>query len=524
MTYETLPRLIRALAEKDPERLYLQTVEGEEFSYAAAHTRNLRWAAMYEELGVKAGDTVCEMMPNTPAFLQSWMGIAWLGAVEVPLNTGYRGNLLVHTLEDSRAQVLCISIRFLEQLREVADQLTCLRTVFIPDIAEAAEAGNLPFTVVPGPVLERVGDQPEKLHEPQPHDLASILYTSGTTGPSKGVMVSWAQLEETSNFVLPWEPNEVCYTALPLYHVAAKAYGAYLPALSGGRGVLRESFKTREFWSDIRRFGCTMTGMVGSIPTFLMREPELPDDSDNPLERVIMVPLIPEVEQMKKRFGIKVHTEFNMTETSIPLCSEPYRLVNERSVGKVREGYQARIVDDLDNEVPPNVAGELVLRADKPWLLMQGYWKRPEATVEAWRNLWFHTGDTFYRDEEGNFYFVDRKKDSIRRRGENLSSFEIESEVDGHPAVLECAAVGVPSEFGEDEIKVFVVLKPGHRLEASELHKYLKPRLPKFMMPRFISIKESLPKTPTLKIRKVELRAETSDPVEWDALQAVNQL
>jgi len=150
---------------------------------------------------------------------------------------------------------------------------------------------------------------------------------------------------------------------------------------------------------------------------------------------------------------------------------------------------------------------------------MQGYWQRPDATVEAWRNLWFHTGDSFYRDEEGNFYFVDRKKDSIRRRGENVSSFEIEREVDCHPAVLECAAVGVPSEFGEDEIKVFVVLKPGKSLEAAELYEHLVPRLAKFMMPRFISIKESLPKTPTHKIRKVELRAETSDPVEWDALQ-----
>lgn len=518
-TYETLPRLVRAMAETDPERLYLQTVEGEELSYAASHARNLRWAALYEELGVKAGDTVCQMLPNTPAFIQSWMGIAWLGAIEVPLNTGYRGNLLVHTLEDSRAEVLCISVRFLDQLREVAGGLTRLRTVFVPDITEASQAGELPFDVVPGPALELAKDRPVNLHEPRAHDLASILYTSGTTGPSKGVMVSWAQLEETTNWVLPWEPNEVCYSALPLYHVAGKAYGAYLPALSGGRGVLRESFKTREFWSDIRRFGCTMTGMVGTIPTFLMREPERPDDADNPLQRVVMVPLIPEVEQMKKRFGIKVHTEFNMTETSIPLCSDPYVLANERSVGKVREGYQARIVDDLDNEVPVNVAGELVLRSDNPWLLMQGYWQRPDATVEAWRNLWFHTGDSFYRDEEGNFYFVDRKKDSIRRRGENVSSFEIEREVDCHPAVLECAAVGVPSEFGEDEIKVFVVLKPGKSLEAAELYEHLVPRLAKFMMPRFISIKESLPKTPTHKIRKVELRAETSDPVEWDALQ-----
>lgn len=518
MTYETLPRLIRAYAESDPERLYLQTVDGEDISYAEAHRRNLRWGALYESLGVKAGDTVCEMLPNLPVAIHSWMGIAWLGAIEVPMNTAYRGKLLVHTIEDSLAEVICMTTQYLDQLREVADQLTRVHTVFVPDITDAAEAGELPFKIVTAAAFDEVGVQPEALHEPRDIDLASILYTSGTTGPSKGVMVSWAQMEETAIEVMPSEPGEISYSALPLYHVTAKVYGAYLPAVSGGRAVLRESFKTQDFWADVRKFGCTVTAMVGSIPTFLWREPAREDDADNTLARVLMVPLIPEVEAMKDRFGFKVHTVFNMTETSIPLSSEPYKLVDERSTGKVRKGYQARIVDEFDRELPPNSVGELVLRTDEPWLLNQGYWQRPDATVAAWRNQWFHTGDAFTCDEDGNFYFVDRMKDAIRRRGENISSFEIEREIDEHEAVLESAVVGVPSEFGEDEVKAFVVLKPGQALEAAALHDYLKTKLAKFMVPRYISIVDELPKTPTLKVRKVELRAMIGERTEWDAL------
>lgn len=518
MTYETLPRLIRAVAQSDPDRVFLQSVDDDSvvISYGDMHRLSLRWAAMYESVGVKAQDTVCILLPSSHQTIASWLGIAWLGAIEVPINIAYQGNLLIHMFEDSGAKVAVVSIRLIEQFRQVASQLTHLETVIVPDLDDSSDVADLPFSIWTASALDGVGE-PVSAIEPRPRDLAAILYTSGTTGPSKGVMVTWAQLEETARTTLPYEPGEVVYNTYPLFHVSGKILGAYLPALAGGRTVIRESFKTSKFWSDIRTYGCTAANLLGAIPGFLLREPERPDDADNPLVKASMLPLVPEVEAMKKRFGFEVCTCFNMTEISCPLTSDGFNLANNRSVGRPREGYQVRLVDEEDREVPVGEVGELVVRADEPWVLNAGYWGRPEATVAAWRNLWFHTGDAFTRDADNNFYFVDRMKDAIRRRGENISSFEVEREVCEHPAVLECAAIGVPSDLGEDELKVVVVLKQGHHLEPAELYEFLRPRVAKFMLPRYITIVDQLPKTPTMKVRKVELRSWDQDESVWNS-------
>jgi crotonobetaine/carnitine-CoA ligase len=252
----------------------------------------------------------------------------------------------------------------------------------------------------------------------------------------------------------------------------------------------------------------------------LMLLPPDPSDRDVPLQRVYMGPLIPQVEEFKERFGVVVGSGFGMTEIGVPIGTDGFELANTTSCGRIREGYpgyQVRIVDEHDEEVPVGTVGELVVRADEPWVITPGYWRQPEKTAEAWRNGWFHTGDGFRCDEDGNYYFVDRIKDAIRRRGENISSFEVEALVGQHPCVQECAAVAVPSELSEDEIKVVVVPRPDTTIDPAELIEFLEPRMPKFMLPRYVEVIDGLPKTDaTFRTRKVELRRAGLTPTTWD--------
>jgi crotonobetaine/carnitine-CoA ligase len=294
----------------------------------------------------------------------------------------------------------------------------------------------------------------------------------------------------------------------------------YLVARYRAHIAIRETFSLSEFWNDIRRFDIHAAGLVGPMAGLLMLLPPDPSDRDVPLQRVYMGPLIPQVEEFKERFGVVVGSGFGMTEIGVPIGTDGFELANTTSCGRIREGYpgyQVRIVDEHVEEVPVGTVGELVVRADEPWVITPGYWRQPEKTAEAWRNGWFHTGDGFRCDEDGNYYFVDRIKDAIRRRGENISSFEVEALVGQHPCVQECAAVAVPSELSEDEIKVVVVPRPDTTIDPAELIEFLEPRMPKFMLPRYVEVIDGLPKTDaTFRTRKVELRRAGLTPTTWD--------
>ena len=252
------------------------------------------------------------------------------------------------------------------------------------------------------------------------------------------------------------------------------------------------------------------------MANLLYRQPPAADDADNPLRRVLVVPLIPEVEEFKRRFDLLVSTTWGGTEMNCPTRSG-FDLPNARTCGRVDESlYEVRIVDANDVEVPPGVPGEAVVRPKQPWTVMEGYWNHPEWTVTAWRNLWLHTGDMLMRDEDGNLYFVDRVKDAIRRRGENISSMEVEQEINAHPAVLECAVIPVASEQTEQEVKAVIVLKAGAGAAPEELIHFLADRMPYFMVPRYIEFASELPKTPTGKIQKYTLREHGVTPTTWD--------
>jgi carnitine-CoA ligase len=425
-----LPNLLAQRAADVGSDPAIQHVDGTQLTWQDLHETNLRWADAYRRIGVGRGEPVLTMLPNSFESYFAWLGAAWLRAIEVPTNNMYRGDMLRYLVENSTARIVVIARRYLDRLAEVAGDLTGVEAIVVPD----ADTGELPDVGIEVLGADRFleGATPAAdLDGPSYHDIAAMIYTSGTTGPSKGVLVPWAELFQ---FVgLPPDgmiaDDGAYYSMFPAFHVSGKS-SLYMSARYHGHLVIRETFSLQEFWNDIRTHDVRAAGLVGPMAALLMLAPPDPGDADTPLEKVFMGPLHPQLDEFKARFGVEVGTGFGMTEIGAPLGSDGFNLANATSCGRVRPGpphYEARVVDEHDEEVPPGVVGELVVRARDPWVLNAGYWRMPEKTAEAWRNGWFHTGDGFRYDEDGNFYFVDRMKDAIRRRGENVSSFEVEA-------------------------------------------------------------------------------------------------
>ena len=507
-----LPNLLADRARDTPDVTFLQHVDGSQLTYGELDDHVRGWAAGLASLGVSAGDTVIVMLDNSFESAMTWNAVARLGGIEVQVNTAYLGSILTHVVNNAGAAVAVVGPRFVERFARVADQLVHLERLVI--VGEWDGSAPWPVSAAADFVS---GNHPEPdLVRPTARDTACILYTSGTTGPSKGVINPWAQVYGTATGCIPLDglgPDDAWYSPFPMFHMSGKLalYGA---ALFGGRFVLRSAFKTDEFWDDIRRFGITTTMLIGSTPAFVWNLPDEDRDRDHPLRNVLMAPTPDDPDAFMERFGIRISTVFNMTEISCPIMSG-WDLGPHGSAGRLRDGYQVRIVDENDEEVAPGVLGEIIVRSDEPWRLMAGYWRNPEATVEAWRNYWFHTGDAGKYDENGYYYFVDRIKDAIRVRGENVSSMEVEAVVNDSPLVVEAAAVGVPSPYGEEDIKLYVV-PAADDFEPVALMDELVARLPRFMVPRYIAPVDDLPKTPTEKVRKHQLRDRSDEEGVWD--------
>jgi crotonobetaine/carnitine-CoA ligase len=332
--------------------------------------------------------------------------------------------------------------------------------------------------------------------------------------------VPWAAMYEVANGMAPgFVPRGgVYYSTYPAFHISGKS-GIIFPVVNDARVVLRETFSASRFWSDVRAHGCTSAMIMGPIASVLMSAPEAGDDDDNPLRYAAIGPMSDQTEDFKRRFGVSVTTSYGTTEIGMPL-SAGWDLPNTQTCGRLRDGYpgyEVRVADEFDQPVPAGEVGELLVRSREPWTMSIGYHGMPDKTAEAWRNGWFHTGDAFRTDDDGWFYFVDRMKDTIRRRGENISSFEIEAGVNEHPDVLESVAIGVPSDLGEDDPMIFVVARPGAALTAEALVDFLTGSMPKFMIPRYVEFIAELPKTDaSFRARKFELRARGVGPGTWD--------
>lgn len=514
-----LPHLIDVLVDEDPSATLVEDVEdvanGRSYSRAELQDAYRRWAGALRRADVSAGETVLTMLANRAETYPVWLGISWLRAIEAPMNTQYKGPMLRYGANYSEARVGVVDGRFLPLFADLAGQLEHLQLLVV--VNPPAKLPDFGVQIVLAEDFldgaERADDEPG----PEYHDIACMIYTSGTTGPSKGVLMPWAELYEFPAFQKPQDmlaPGQGMYQVLPQFHAAGKI-GLYTAALARARTVCREVFSITEFWPDVVRYDCHAAGVVGPLAEILIQMPEHPAEIDNPLERVMMGPLIGEVDLFRKRFGVEVVTGYGMTEIGVPLASDGYQLANNTSCGRVREGYELRIVNEFDEPVPTGDIGELIVRHRYPWRLNAGYWRMPEATAEAWRNGWFHTGDAFRCDEDGNFYFVDRIKDAMRRRGENISSFEVEMHIAEHPDVFEVAAMPVRSALGEDEVGVVVSAESS--LTAEALIEWLIPRMPRFMIPRYVKlVDEELPRTATMRVQKFKLKESFPDEHTFD--------
>lgn len=502
----SLPAIVKERSLSHPHDIFLiDTHSGLTHTYADVHERALTWAGALAGAGISANDTVVTMLPPCSEAICAWIGISWLRALEVSVNTGYRGRMLEYVLADSRATTAIVHADYLDDVYAALAGADNISRIVVLNETGSSTTGSVTTTGVREFLNAAAHIDPTP---PQAHDIAAIIYTSGTTGPSKGVMLPWAQILATADGIAPthlFGRGDTFYSPFPMFHMSSKGPLVSM-AKVGGRFAIKHRFDTKTFWADVNQFDVTTTILLGAMVQFLLGQEETPADATTSLRDALMLPLPDDLESFERRFGLQTRTTFNMTETSCCILSDGYRVAHSNTCGVLRSGYSARIVDDFDNEVPTGEVGELILRSDTPWTLMAGYWGKPEATVTAWRNQWLHTGDAFRRDVDGNFYFVDRMKDAIRRRGENVSSAEVEADVNAHPDILESAAVAVPSDQSEDEIMVFVVPKDGRSVEPDQLVEFLQNRMAGFMIPRYIEVLDTLPKTPTQKIQKAKLR------------------
>jgi len=517
-----VPDLLVARANQDPDKLFL-LFEEEQWTRSKAVAEAWRTGNAFQRLGVEMGDYISSWMPTGPDVLRTWFGANAAGAVYAPLNLAARGGFLEHTLNLAESKVLVAHHELVERLEGL--NLPSLETVVT---VGGPSPVKLPWrTVAMEEVLDGAGDDRPTLPRPlEPWDDLSLIYTSGTTGPSKGVRAAHAAFWNYANcFVLPFVTEDDRYlSSLPMFHTAGTGI-TYSMLRAGGSVALNKGFSASRFWDDVRRFEATVTIAIHGMVTFMLNQPPLDDDADNPLRVVYMGPLS-QHHEFARRYDVSIYTAYGMTEVPVPIVSE-LNPDDGKSCGRAADPvhYELRLVDENDIEVPVGSPGELVARHTLPWTINSGYKNMAEATAEAWRNGWFHTGDQFMQDEHGNFFFLDRIKDVIRRRGENISSFEVEKEVMTHPLVKDVAAVAVKNpdlheDAGDEEVKVVVVLEEGSTLDPAELVDYLAARMPAFWVPRFVEYVAELPRTESHKLKKGDLRELGITTETWDRERA----
>ncbi len=505
------------------DKMFLRTKE-KQITYREMDNISNRFANGFMELGLSKGDKVCLMLDNCPEHLYCWFGLGKIGVVDVPINTAYKGQVLEYIINNSEAKALVIDQRYIERIKFSENEFKNIKHILIYSPVEL-DHGEIELELSPLD-LNSFFNASDTYPDVDVHysDLATIIYTSGTTGPSKGVMLSHAACYSFSLVVVDnigLLSNDIDYTCLPLFHANARLMCTYPCMIAEASVAMVPRFSLSRFWEDINFFSATVFNGLGAIGPLLFSAPPKPDDANNPARLAFLVPAPSSLKAFEKRFDLKVTTTYGMSEINLPLFPPLNKGIPKDSCGKVIPGFELRIVDEYDRELPHGQFGELVVRHSEPYTISSGYYNMPEKTLEAYRNLWFHTGDAMYRNEEGWYFFVDRIKDAIRRRGENISSFEVENVINLHPSVLESAAIAVKDPIlTEDEVKVCVVLNPGKSLTPEELVRFCEPRMPYFHIPRYIEMMDSLPKTPTDKIRKAELKERGLTRDTWDREEA----
>ena len=534
-----LHKLLERQAEKYGDRCFLY-FEDRKYSFAELNEMANRVASSMQKLGISKGDKVAYMMENCPETLFLAFGLFKIGAIAVPLNTSHRGEVLEFMVNHSDASVLILQTDFISQLKSVLAGTDKIVSVVLVN-REGGEDESLRDTPLKlrfaSPISESIQNVLEwsELIDNDGRYLSAdviwsdplmIMYTSGTTGVSKGVLLPHNLLYSTAEtyyeMIVERQINEddCIYVPNTLFHAQAWHAGIDVALLSGARVALAERFSARRYWEDIKKYGCTYTTAGGScLPIVLLAEPQ-PDDLDNPLKVILGSSSEKVCREFEPRYGSTIVSYYGSTEVGMPIIN---RLSDRKlgTLGKRHPDFDLKIVNEEGEEVGVNMPGELLVRPRKPFMMMLEYFKIPDKTVEAWRDLWFHTGDNAIVGDDGYYRFVDRKKDSIRRRGENISSFEVERVINSHPAVLVSAAYGVRSDLmDDDEVMVSVEPMDGEAISPEELISHCEGQMAYFMIPRYIRFLKELPRNDVLRIEKYKLREDGVTHDTWDREKA----
>jgi crotonobetaine/carnitine-CoA ligase len=517
----TLDRAVDEQAMREADKV-CAILQDEPVTYAEMAGRSTSVANGLLDLGVGHGDSVALLSQNCPEMLYTWFGAGKIGALEVAINSSYRGEFLRHQLDNCQAKVVVTEEDLAPRVLELAGSLPELRTVVVRGKTVPTE-----LTAPSGITLLSTDDLLSfdsttlgARRAPSWEEPCSIIYTGGTTGPSKGAVLSHNYMVRAAQKFagsLRSGPDDVIYTPLPLFHLNAKAVTVLGSILTGQTGVIDRRFSVSRFWDRVRQYDATGISILGSMIMMLWNLPRSEADAQLPVRSMLASPIPAELHRaIEERYGLTITVMYGLSESAPLIFSSVDDPPVPGSSGKVNEAFDVRLFDDDEGEVPVGEVGEVVCRPLEPHVMFDGYYRNEPATVTAWRNLWFHTGDLARFDDQGNFFFVDRKKDAMRRRGENISSYEVERAVLLHADVAEVAAHAVPSEFSEDDVKLCVILQPGSKPTHEAIMDHCVANMPAFATPRYIEFVDDLPRSPVGRVLKYELRERGKTETTWD--------
>lgn len=504
-----LPKILLKQAERFGSNKFID-ICGRSASFEEMLTVSHQLAHGFRKLGVKRSDRVAMLLPNCFELVATWFAASTLGAIEVPINPELKGDLLCHNLNSCRAEVLVANTAALAEIARVQEKLPEILTLVLvgADPKEARAAGIRIDRIIAFDecLAPQLNFDSVDIHYSDP---MAILYTSGTTGPAKGALMShhhcysWAAAMACN---LGYTVNDSYFSALPLFHTDAQMFGVYLPLIYGTQTTLVDRFSATRFWDQVRDSGATATNLLGAMAVILMRMTASLSDTDNPVRVCQCIPMVPDKEVVERRFGMKLVTGYGQTETSF-VAYDTVDETRKGSCGRPHPDWQVTIVDEQDRPLPPGTVGEIVSRPNKSWSMFSGYYGSDSKTVNTLRNLWYHSGDAGFMDEDGWLYFKHRLNEVIRRRGENISAYEVETVADQHPYIMESVAFGIPSEFTEEDIMLVATRTDGASIQPSDLLDHFRRCAPRHMLPRYIELIDSpLPRTPTEKIARSALQ------------------
>ena len=533
----SLGEFLDAAVARSPDKVFVE-ISGQALTYRQIQRLAMQTAGLFQEMGVGKGDRVCLFLPNCPEYLYCWFGLSVLGAIGVPINTAYKRDETAFILNDSGATALVAHDTLVEVAEEAANLAPGVLHKLLVETALSSPPSSESSHSLPSLRREEykggtgwssfssildASDAPVTLAQVCPDDISLLVYTSGTTGDPKGVMVTHQMYVAAGQGFAHWtqaSPEDRFFTCLPYYHANIQYYSTMGALAASATLVVVDRFSASRFWDQVREAGATIVNFIGMMMPVLAKQAESPTDSQNSVRLFYGSPSFsPEfLQSFQDRFGTDIIVGFGMTETCYGTIEIIGHSRRSGSSGTARQHPDPRFLNQIrichpETGLPvgPEIVGEITIKNPA---VMPGYWKNDEQTSQSLRDGWLYTGDLGWLDEDGYLYFVDRKKDIIRRRGENISSQEVENVIKRHPGLLDCAVLAVPSDLGEDEVKAYVVPRAGVTVQPDDVVYWCAEHLAYFKVPRYIEIREDLPRTPSLRVRKDLLRQERENPSE----------